>query len=140
MTLSIRSLALISVSGLAALAPAQHKPEKPAAKPAAHDTQEKKETFAVISVGHHLDALAATAVKALEKKNHQAFEKAKADYDKEKAAAEAAKKPFDKKAPEEESVEVKKDGFATMAEAQKYLAELKKAEKPATPPTPAPKK
>ncbi|MBL8726840.1 MAG: hypothetical protein JNM25_00310 [Planctomycetes bacterium] len=104
---------------------------------------EKKETYAVVEAGHHMSAVADSAVEAMRKEKHAAFEAALAEFNKAKAAAEASKQPFDRKAPKEETIVVVKTGLASMADAEKAIAELKKAhekpkDKPKDNPAPAP--
>jgi len=90
---------------------------------------EKKETYAVVEAGHHMSTVTESSVEALRKEKHAAFEAAMADYNKAKAVAEASKQPFDRKAPKEEVIVVRKGGLASMADAEKALAELKQADK-----------
>jgi hypothetical protein len=125
------TLVAVSLSLLGSVLLAQDGKTPPVPTPAAkHEKQgEKKETYAVVEVGHHLSTVTEGAVEALRKEKHAAFEAAMADYHKAKAAAEASKQPFAEKAPKEELVVVRKGGLASMADAEKALAELKQAEK-----------
>jgi cell division septation protein DedD len=125
---SVLFVTTLSLFGGALLA--QNGKPTPAPVPAGHEkAKEVKETYAVVEVGHHMSTTAESAVETMRKEKHAAFEAAMAEYNKAKAAAEASKQTFDKKAPKEETVTVLKGGLASMADAEKALAELKKAEK-----------
>ena len=140
------ALFAVSLSLLGSLLIAQDGKTPPTPTPAGKQEKqgEKKETYAVVEAGHHVSAMADSAVEAMRKQKHAAFEAAMAEYNKEKAAAEASKQTFDKKAPKEEVITVVKTGLASMADAEKAIAEMKKAkegekgDKPKDKPAPAP--
>lgn len=121
----------VSLSLLGSVLVAQDGKTPPAPTPAGKQEKqgEKKETYAVVQTGHHISAMADSAVEAMKKEKHAAFEAAMAEYTKAKAAAEASKQTFDKKPPKEEVITVVKTGLASMADAEKAVAEMKKAEK-----------
>jgi hypothetical protein len=143
LSLSLLGSALLAQDGKGQPAPT---PTPKAEKHQGDKQGEKKETYAIVEASHHLSAVADSAVEAMKKEKHAAFEAAMAEFTKAKAAAEASKQPFDKKAPKEEAIVVVKTGLASMADAEKAIAELKKEheqakekhEKPKDKPAPAP--
>lgn len=128
--MNVRCVLLIaSVLFAAPMALAQKPAGHPAAPAPAGKADEKKATFAVVAIGEDMKVMNENAVEALQKEKKKAHDEAMAAWEKAKKAATDAKKPFDKAAPKEETVKVEKGGFATEAEAKKYLDEMQAKKK-----------
>ena len=124
------SRSLLFVASLSVLAPSfafAQDGGKPPAPPAGQEQGEKKkETYAVIETEHHLQVVAESKLDTMRKEKRQAYEAALKDFEKAKADAEAKKEKFERKAPVEATIQIKKGGLASMADAEKVAQEMRK--------------
>src|SRR5262245_24240252 len=104
-TLGRLAAALISAATFVAVSPAQDHGKPAGDKPAAGTPAKPAAVFVITKSGDKLEVMNKESVEAKNKQLAADYEKAKAQFDKDKAAAEAAKKPFDGKAPVKQTVE-----------------------------------
>jgi uncharacterized spore protein YtfJ len=123
-TLGRVAAALISAATFVAVTPAQEHGKPAGDKPAAGAPQKPAAVFVIVKSGDKLEVMNKEAVEAKNKQFAADFEKAKAQYDKDKQAAEAAHKPFDGKAPTKQVMETTGGDFASKEAADAAMKKM----------------
>jgi len=132
-TLGRVAAALISAATFVAVTPAQEHGKPAGDKPAAGAPAKPAAVFVIVKTGDKLEVMNKEAVDAKNKQFAADYDKAMAQYKKDKEAAEAAHKPFDGKAPTKQALEATGGDFASKEAAEaamkKMVDEKAKADK-----------